>query len=814
MADLPIKTFLVERLGEYDSAFELRDGTGFRDLFINPLEFIVQPFRDEANDLRTAQSLKRIQELEDPNSFDEEAVDAIVANIYITRDPGNQGAGIAKAFFNVSVEREYATNGAVFTGSNGKTYSNPSPFKISTAEMSSQIEDGLFYFEIPVRADEIGADTSLDSAGLVSLLDDDEVVRVTNELAFTPGGDKETNLELIDRARNSIGVRDLVAGKGYNAILNENFISTMQQTTPIGYGDDEMMRDILFNTHVGGKVDGYIKTNQITIGSQDFVGLLTDSSRQTRTTQNIQLNGLDYTSLANANIDRSNGLDPIVKEIKTSISAVYLSTVDMTLPIDLSTTQHVRIGVDGLFLDIRVAGVVPAATTRNEIVAKINSAFEQKIAFAEGNSLLLRSPTAGLDSSITIDNPTLGVSAILAVFDLAVGTAPHIFLGDGPVTYQEGVHYEVDDAFGKIKRFEGPIVLGPESTGETTISTFIFEDATPSQFIAILEGDIIRITGIGDVRVLEKIDDNTLRTDFEFTSTASGLAYTIYRSAIKSGEVVFVEYWFNPLSIDIGGLVKLDEDGILRGVRPGRENLTIIDTAFLRVTSIELIDPLTREPTGQVLDTSGGYGQGGYGIGTYGVGSGADFTLVVNSPTERFSMFEDSYLVIKAGFQGLSFRVNYEYVPEIAQMHDFVRSDNERGLDGDILIKHYLPAYVSTEIEYSVDESDTSIPDNDALTAIVKSFINTRNSPESLEVSDLIQVIKINVDPFNRFGAFVRPFTLSAVIHNADGLLTSIESDERLTVPTLTPFPKETSRPLSPNISHWIADQVVMTRLT
>lgn len=817
MAELPIAQFLRDRLVEYDSTFELRKGTGFENLFFKPMQFIVQPLRDEANDLFVAQSFRRILQQDDPDAFDEDSVDALANNLFVTRRGGGFSSGVAKSFYNDPVDREYPANGAIFTGSNGKTYSNPSTFLITAAEMSSQIQDGLYFFAIPIQSEEAGADTDLAIAEIITLEGDDEVVSVTNESAIAGGIDRETNTEYIERTKNSIGVRDLVTGKGFNAILFENFANILQEIQPIGFGDQEMMRDIVFNTHIGGRVDGYFNTPSIIQGSKDFVGLLLDITRQTFTSANIPLEGTTAVNVGNPNIDRSDSKPPVVIEIKISTKAEHISTEDLSSPIDLSVNQYVKIGIDGAFLNIRVAGVIPSATTRNEIVNIINGAFGQNVAFAEGDTIKMQSPTLGLDSEVVIDNPDIGSSAIDVIFGLSIGAAPHQFLGDGPVTYLEGIHYEIDDGLGTIKRIIGGTIVTPQTTGETVDTSDIFGDVTPNVFLAVQEKDIITLTNgaePADYRVLEKINNNQLRVDHEFVTTEGSLEYNITRTGIKDKEIIFIQYYFNPLSIDIQKQGIINDDPVERGIRPGREDQTITDLAFLRITSIDLIDALTGEPTGQILDGSGGYGQGGYGQGQYGIGEGSDYRMIVKKPTERFSEFEESYIKINTAFQGLSFRVNYDYVPEVTQLHDFVRSENERVLDGDILMKYFIPAFVSGEVRYRVDETDTSVPTNAVLQESVREFIDNIRSGGDVEYSDITQFILKEIDPFNRFTSFVEPFTLTATIHNTDGTKVKITGTDKLRIPTLDPFPKQTDKPLSPKIARWIAEvDFILTRI-
>ena len=813
MARLPITEFLIARLKEFDPTFEVRKGTAFEQLFFKPLQFIIQPFRDEGDIIQTAQSFRRILLTESPDTFDEEAVDALAANLFVTRVTGDYSSGTVRVYYDSAVNREWPTGGALFTGSNSKTYANTAPFAITSVQMGAQIETGQFYYDIPVVATATGSDSDLEIAGIVSLSGDPDYISVTNKLQISGGVAKETNTAFIERTKKSIAVRDLVTGKGANATLFESFPTTMTELQPVGFGDLEMMRDILFNTHVGGKVDFYAKTPSILTKTKNFVGLLIDTTRQSRNATNVQLLGTAFTSLKATNIDRANGRDPVVTELKTSVAATFTSLVDLTSPLNLSGAKHIRITIDGTSKEVNVAGIVPSTTNRNEIAAKINIAFGVNVAFLVGNTIRVTSPLKGITSELTLEDPISLPSALFAVFGVAVPTTRY---GDGPVTYIESLHYEIDDSGGEIQRVIGPVIIATAITGDSTALSDVFTDPTLGQFSPVAERDIVTIISgpdAGDYRIKTVTDPNTLVLDKQLTATSSAVSYTIRRTGIKDGEVVFVSFYFNPLSLDIGKLMKLDPQGKTRGIRTGRENQTISDVAFLRVTKVELIDPITEESLGEVLSGKGGYGVGGYGEGPYGIGSGSDYYLVVNSPTERFSAFEDSYLVISSAFEGFSFGVTYDCVPEIENFHNFCRSETERVLDGDLLAKHFLPAYVSGEINYSVDLTDSSVPDNDTLTGLVKDFINLRPAGAVLDYSDIWQFIVRVTDPFDRYGTSVKPFTLKAYIHNTDGSTTAVTGKDSLVIPKLDPFPKDTPRPLSSRITHWIADEIVLTRV-
>ena len=827
MPKLPIADFLTTRLQEYDGNFDVRKGTGFAQLFINPMQFMTQPIVDEISLLQTAQSFLRILQQPDPDAFDEEAVDALAANLYVTRMAGAVSSGVARVYYEKAVAREWPAQGALFTGSNGKVYYNPAPFLITKGQMSEQVENSSYYYDIPIVSQDLGEDTALEADNLTSFDTDTEATGIINKNALTGGYPRETNTELITRTQKSIAVRDLVTGKGFNAILFENFVGFLTEVTAIGFGDVEMMRDIQFNTHIGGKIDGFFKTSKILQGYKNFVGMLEDTTRQTFGSTNIPLYGTDYSVSGDGNFDES-VTEIIVQQVKPSKIARYLSPVDLSTTVDLTSNNRIRIGINGAEHELNLAGSQPSQTTRPEIVNKLNQAFGYAICYGVGASIELRTPTKGQNAEITIANPLSGTSALASVFGL---TTPSAFYGEGPITFLVGTHYLVNDLYGSVARVVGSLIVdnmgGPMTTGELSDIGYgqYFQDWTIDIFEDVLQNDIITINPSAalydpvfpspaarrDFRVLQKIDNNTLLID-ESATDAISVPYVIRRTGIKDGEMVYVQYYFNPLSIDIGPLVKLDDLGRVRGVRTGRQAYTITDVSFLRINIIEFIDPITFEPTGEVLKSGGGYGQGGFGEGPYGTGGGSDYYMIVNSPTERFSAFEDSLIVLSPALTGLSVRVNYDYVPECISLHDFVRSETERVLDGDILMRHYLPAYVSGSITYRVDSTDSTIPDNDTLTKMVKDFISMQPAGSTLDISEVYQFIIRSTDQYDRYGTYIKPFELTAMIHNADGTTTVVSSGDKLVVPEEDPFPKETTAPLSPRISHWIGDEITMVR--
>jgi hypothetical protein len=899
MSKLPIGTFLEKRLLEYKSSLDVRKGTGFEQLFFKPLEYMLQPVIDELNYLGIAQSFLRIMGTSDPDGFSEEAVDALAYNYFVVREQGGSARGTARVYYAEPVNREWPADGAQFTGSNGFIYSNPAPFSISQAVMSQQIENGSYYYDIPIQSVEKGAMTVLAAGGLVSIDNDPDASYVTNPKTLYGGSERETNSELITRVRKSIAIRDLVTGKGFQATMYERFSGFLRELQTVGFGDPEMMRDIIYNAHIGGKVDAYFKATSIATNYKNIVGLYPDLTRQLHSTTNMVLELEIPTAVRDANFDVSNGKRPVVKQIKESSQAAYFGTVNLTGDNDLSVNHRIKMTivmeVDGVVTAVTKdfsmkPDVNPTKTSRPQIIAAINEAFGYAVCYSYQRSIAVKSPVSGRESEVTITNSDSGSSALLSVFGLSTPTS---YYGDGPVTFIEDSEYKIDTETGSITRIVSDTYLvgtaavdGEEEGGTISMTSGqpYFTDDTIDIFENVAEYDIITVNpnpDIGetsvDYRVLKKISNNELVIDtipgdagywtpatntpllengkgtegsiYKVTANgscnfgagtidflvgeyviyrsglwgklvgpiSSDLSYVIRRTGIKSMESVFVEYWFNPLSVDIGPRVWNTDYTVYpptpyRGVRPGRADYTIIDTSFLKIESIEIIDPLTLEPTGEILVSGNGYGDGGYGEGPYGIGGDADYYMIVNSPHERYSAFEDSVIVFHPSLIAMSVRINYTYAPECVSLHDFVRSESERVLDGDILMKHFIPAYVSGEIYYSVDPTNTSIPDNDTLTESVKEFISSQPAGSVLKISDVYQFLARATDPNDKYGTYIKPFSLSAIIYHVDGTTENVSGNDKLTIPVPFPFPKETSRPLSARIAHWIGDNIVLIR--
>lgn len=902
MADLPVLSFIQERLAEADSTLETRQGTAFYDLFVKPQEFMLQPFITAMETVLTAQSVNRVLSLSNPDQFDTSLVDDLVSNVFVTRNQGAFASTTVRVLYQVAVDREYAAFTAEFD-SNNLSFFNSVDVTITAAQMELQTSGNFFYLDFPVRAQLQGTLYNLDITAGVTFVNDSAAVSASFLAPAEGGLPVETNTDVLNRARNSIGVRDLETIKGINAIIQENF-TYISEIQAIGMGDPEMQRDIIYNAHVGGNTDIYLKTPEFQTNTANFIGVQYDFTREVSNNVHMQMTAIDFSDPA-ANLNTPNIVSetvsvtsdviPTAAEMVTDhIPASYpvsfnlsgtitigstlvtvastasiitgLTVIGSNIPagtvvssvpnattfhlsnnalgsatellsfsgtgsgINLNLGQWIKLQVDsGPPLNIKVAGATPTQTQRFEIINSINAAVGLTVAseFAT-DQILIESPTVGAGSQLLLYQPDSPRTDGTLTLIPSAGSAPPaqvaynppaipaLFEGVAPVVYTENIDYQVDYSDGKIIRIPGGAILSgsivaehpgaPDAgAGHITTGSNLFTTLTVGAFTNVEVGDELTVTastGItpGTFVVNQKIDNQNLRL-LGFSPTSNDSAVQYY---VTSEQVVVVSYRYNPLSIDVGPNVIL-ADGVSRGIRPGRENFTITDVAFINIISIQEIDPITQQGLGIFLNGPGGFGSGGFGLGGFGIGNAGDYNFIVNVPNARFSAFEDSVITFNPQFFGQSFAITYYAATEIAAIHDFCRNDGERVTGADVLPKNFIPGLVDMTINVRPNPTNVNTPSNATLVSDVGSYINSITAGNPLEESVIAQLI---VDA--GIASVETPFTMTGTVLNPDGSTQILTSVDQLQVPEVT-LPSQTNNFTTPRITHWYPRNIVIT---
>ena len=822
--DLPVITFIQERLAEVDSSLETRTGTPFYDLFVKPQQLMLQPLLDAMDVTLTAQSVRRVLALDAPDDFNEEFVDDLAANQYVTREVGGKATATVRIFYQQPADKEFPAYTAQFSSNSSLNYFNSEPILITLSEMAINQIGSLYYVDVAVEAEAEGTEYNQSVGGITAFVNDADAVSVTNITEAEGGLPRETNTQLLERTKNSIGVRDLETVKGINAILYEKF-PYLRKIQTVGMGDPEMMRDIVYNAHVGGKTDIYVKTPSLQTRSKKFIGLTFDTTREVERSVNKELLATSSTdplaSLGTPLIVTNSGNVKVLEDVVETSAKVVSALIPPAVGIDLTGAEWIKIQLDTAVsgINIKVSGANVTNTQRFEIINSINAALGETIAFPYGSSqLYIKSQKVGASSKIKFLVPDLPrTDATLTLFPLASGAGyPTVgtFSGVAATEYVETVDFSIDYNEGKIWKLpgsaikSGDLVVPASTNGAITNGSYLFNSPIAGAFTYVREGDELIITssiGVasGSYYVRQKISNQQLRLhSFSPYANDSAVNYSI-----KSHQVVKITYKYNPLSIDIGANVLLS-DGKSRGIRPGRETATITDTAFLNIISIEEIDPDTEENLGIFLTPPGGYGVGGYGQGAYGVGDGQDYEFRVNEPTARYSYFEDSMLLFNSSLFGKSYEITYYCASEIATIHALCRNDLERVTGADILPKNFVPGFVDMDIKIKRDATNIATPDNDALATLVKNYVESLTGLDTCQASEINKILENQgVD------RVVDPFTMQVTVVNTDGSTSIYRSEDALTLPSVTLL-KDTPNFVTPKITHFYPRNITVSEIS
>jgi uncharacterized phage protein gp47/JayE len=285
--------FIVQRLREYDSSRAVPRNGGWYTLLVAPLSVIMQPLRDDIARIERSQSILQVLESAAPDDFDETVVDYLLSNIRVERKTGSKATTTMRVRFFGTNDFIAEAGSLTFKTNSGLKFSNTSAVNVTASQMNSQFDGEFFYVDVPVEAEIEGSDYNVDAA-IVNVFENEPagVADVGNISAITTGNNRETNRQFISRAKLAISVRTLVTGPGISSRITEDF-AAIREVLPTGFGDDEMMRDIKSNVHVGGYVDAWMKPASVTTSVFDLPGVLqVDTTRERSAMEIIEFDDL------------------------------------------------------------------------------------------------------------------------------------------------------------------------------------------------------------------------------------------------------------------------------------------------------------------------------------------------------------------------------------------------------------------------------------------------------------------------------------------------------------------------------------------
>jgi hypothetical protein len=256
-----MQTFINDRLVQAYPDMAIGDGDAVTDLLAKPATLLWDPI------VREVARLKRGQSFADPNTLTTDEAEALGANLFAERAQGDSARGTARILFaqaqNVSVS---PVN--FFTSRGGLHYFPTESQAIRIEEMLQNVdENGLFYFDVTVIAEEPGSQYNIGPRELVSVANLESAVQVINLRKFESGDDAQTAAEFVDQTRQELTERSLVTIRGIASKVTGAF-PEVTRLNAVGFNDPEMQRDVI----TGGGLGEIVGAGAAGITVSDLVG--------------------------------------------------------------------------------------------------------------------------------------------------------------------------------------------------------------------------------------------------------------------------------------------------------------------------------------------------------------------------------------------------------------------------------------------------------------------------------------------------------------------------------------------------------------
>lgn len=221
---------------------DLREGTGIRDLVIRPSAFILAICKKAFDYYFTQNTLAGVTDATPP-----EMVDAILGNLFLTRNTGTYAVINARLYF--ARQKSVAIPAATSFSTDGSLLFYPgSVISITDTAMLYDSYQNEWYYDVNLVAAQTGAQYNLASGSLLyfSNFDPFFLHAEINYLA-TSSTASETNTQFIARAGSSISTRNLINIPSIASNLQQNF-NYLDQLLTIGSGSGQlsMHRDQIF----------------------------------------------------------------------------------------------------------------------------------------------------------------------------------------------------------------------------------------------------------------------------------------------------------------------------------------------------------------------------------------------------------------------------------------------------------------------------------------------------------------------------------------------------------------------------------------
>lgn len=822
--DGDIEAFLVERLKTEIPDVDVSPLSGLRDLVIRAAVVMLEPLRREIN------AIKLTQSLDNYNLMTTDELNALLANYFTEIQSGAKATGTARMYF-PSPRSVTVTPLTQFSAGSGLNFFPTVAQSLSSTQMAFNQEGSLFYMDVTLESENSGVDYNVDVGSINAVAGINGVTRVTNLGKFTSGLSEETKDEAVARTKNSITIRNLITDRGVKFVIPEAF-PTVDTLQVIGYGDPEMQRDVVKGPaaisdipggltgrddpglgsgeqiHIGGKTDIYVyqatpDADDVDIedftdkGFRIFAGVhgYTDAGGPWSVFKDeygffdkrgtvagdllyldeeiYQISALTATTLTLSSF--SGGPSTIVGGLfEKTYEIVRRVAGQVTVPLYDLVAEDEN-GNPVIDADDDPVAPIPGSTSNAKLTVSSVDVKKKDVSWSSISRTNIKLPLIRVSNVEILDPITLEASGIfIPMRDFFLATTPAAFTGGTVSTKATGTArvYFRDAVSAWVTR---------------TSTRFLYDSLS---FQPVVETDSVAYSSTSS----GSLGGNTITlTGSNFTPGGLNLVAPGYRIEVLTGPAAGIYTVVGGAYSAPNTILTIREDlpaafaGQSWVLHVGVDSSTISLDAELNLYYFDVsVVCLTNGTNGNLSEAS-------------------DFRSVVSLTSEgwslkttksvlSFSTRELPYLQVSEWINdstyigdvldSYAFRVSYEYASTLALIQDYADAPENRIVGEDVLIRHFLPAYVRT---VSTVRGITATVAKDQ----VISYINALDPTKDLEVSDMVS------DLYGVGCTKVQmPMYLSYMGQNSDRSWTGLVSQDTLG---------------SARIQHFIADETAIT---
>lgn len=707
---------------------DLRIGTGLRDTLIRPAGLLFATLKLATDYLFSQGAVSNITD-----STDQDLVDTILSNWFVTRNTGIPAVISARLYFAIQKPVTISTN-VFFSPDNVSLFYPASNLSYTASSLTHDSSLNEWYVDVFLTAAAEGSQYNIGQGSLLyfSSFDPYFLHAEINYLSQISQA-SETNTEFVTRAGNSISTRNNINNPSILSNLGKTF-NYLNQIQPIGFGDPEMMRDQIMAV--------FSPQTPILLTSLVSTGTLA-----TATLANHEYYSGQVVTIAGCNPSGYNGTYTITVLTPSTFTfnlANSAGTV-ITLPTVAASNAPVQMhngGMVDIYCGNQIASTIVQVTTDQfgyvHLTGPIFSFSRSSISGGTSADTIPMNNISNV-SSVNISSGVVTVNT----------TAPHNFLVTDTVTVSGATQNQTISSITCSGLVVTATVTGH---GFQVGNTVVISGVTP--------------TGYNGSFPITAVTTNTFQYVLPANITTSGSGGSMYASVnLVNGSFPLIAVTTSSFMYDITQNSTFPVSGTITATAPidytwfNTYNQTKAITSISSSgTTVTVTLPLHGYTLGRSITITGSsvtgfngtwiitsiVNQGQFTFTTPTVVSGTSTTGNVTSvaPWSDYGFSQNQDLTVYLGSSNangtISFNINYfQYLDNV---QSYLNSAVNRVLCANYMARGFNFYYLSV----SVMSYETTAPSTTLVTQLIQNYLNTLGPGSIFVISDMVSYLRYN----------------------------------------------------------------------